>query len=443
MTNTGNASAGLRIEDLLDPGTAGRFAFPADRPPGALDVLTGNAGGRALVVAAAAQGTRRGAIGVAEARALACVFDALSERPKPLVLWLDSAGARIDMGLEMLASFRELLARALHARLAGVRTIAIVRKVCYGGASMLAYLAARRILDPASRIAMSGPQVIAAMSGKSEIDPDEAGAVDALLGAAARARLVAGDRLCAGAAEPLRTALADCLDELPALAAPSIAQHHRSLFERLGRHGADLPRSPRPSPLPLRQRMDRLLPEGFETVIGEGIVRGVRLRAGREITITGIIGGSPLSAIACWMLAESIITSVRTRPERPIVILYDSPGHATTRSDEALLLSEYLVHLAETVQWAGAQGVAVSVWILGEASGGGYVALTAACCGVLALPGASIRVLPQAAVASILDDAPADRGGAERWRALGLVDRVLPADDLTEEVARLAGLPSR
>ena len=73
--------------------------------------------------------------------------------------------------------------------------------------------------------------------------------------------------------------------------------------------------------------------------------------------------------MASWMLAESVITSVRARPERPIVILYDSSDHAATRADEAVLHSEYLVHLAETVQWAGAQGVAVSVWILGEASG--------------------------------------------------------------------------
>ena len=67
-------------------------------------------------------------------------------------------------------------------------------------------------------------------------------------------------------------------------------------------------------------------------------------------------GGAPLGAAPSWMLAESIITSVRTRSERPIVILCDSPGHAATRADERVLLSEYLVHLAQTVQWATEQG---------------------------------------------------------------------------------------
>ena len=187
--------------------------------------------------------------------------------------------------------------------------------------------------------------------------------------------------------------------------------------------------------------MDALLPEGFETVLGDGLVRGVRLRGGREVTITGIVAAAPLTAAASWMLAESIITSVRTRPERPIVILYDSPGHAMTRADEAVLLSDYLVHLAGIVQWAAEQGVWVSVWILGEASGGGYVTLTAACRSVLALPGAQIRVLPESAAASFLGDARIEEDEPQRWLQLGLIDHALATDRLSEAAAHIAGLP--
>jgi hypothetical protein len=124
------------------------------------------------------------------------------------------------------------------------------------------------------------------------------------------------------------------------------------LYERLSRLGVDLPRTPRPSPLAIRRRLDSLFPEGFETIIGAGVVRGVRVHRGREVTITGIVQGAPLTAVAAWMLAESVITSVRARPDRPIVILYDSPGHAATHLDESLLF-EYLAHLAQTIQWAG------------------------------------------------------------------------------------------
>ena len=426
------------IARLLDPRSS--VPFDLDRPLGALRVARGSIHGRAAVIVAIDPGSKRGAIGVAEARALAAVLETLLGESLPLVFVLSSSGARIDMGLEMLAAFRELLAVALHARERGVRSIAVVRSICYGGASMLACLAERRIFTASSRIAMSGPAVIAATAGRSELDPDDAADVEALIGGAARAQLNAGDRLCPDDDGALRAALADCLDASTATPA-SLADKHRALFERLGRQGIELPRSPRPSLPQLKRRMDALLPEGFETILGAGLVRGVRLRGGREITVTGIVAGAPLTAAASWMLAESIITSVRTRPERPIVILYDSPGHAMARADEAALLSDYLVHLARTVQWAVEQGVTVCVWILGEASGGGYVTLTAACRSVLALPGADIRVLPQSAAASVVGDARKEDGNPQRWLQLGLIDHVQDTDRLTEDLARAVGLP--
>ena len=430
------------IESLLDQGTAAAFEFSPDRPPGALKVMSGALRGRAVVIAAITQAYKRGAIGISEARALAAVFDALALAPRPLVLLLDSSGARVDQGLEMLAAFRSLLASVLRARSRGLPFIAVVGSNCYGGASMLAYLAERRILRTASRIAMSGPQVIAAVAGRSELDPGDAERVEALLGGAARARLVTGDVLSEGPAEELRAALCSWLDEARAAGDLSVAEKHRSLFERLTRHGIELARSPTPAPPELKRRMDALLADGFEAVIGPGVVRGVRLKRGREITITGIVGGAPLGAVTSWMLAESIITSVRTRPERPIVILYDSPGHATTAVDEEVLLSDYLVHLAQTVQWAVVQGVIVSVWILGEASGGGYVTLTAACASVLALPGASLRVLPRTAIESVVSGGCDDEeGGSQRWLQLALIDHALESDVLTEDAARAVGLP--
>jgi acetyl-CoA carboxylase carboxyltransferase component len=433
-----------RIGSLLDPSSIAPLDFPSSANRGALLVATGAVLGRPVVVTAFARELKRGAIGVEEAAALEGVFEQVRTRSVPLVLLLDSSGARIDQGLEILAAFRRLLGAALRARFAGVRAIAVVRSNCYGGASMLAYLAERRIFTAASRIGMSGPSVIAAAANPGELDPSDAAAIEALLGGASRARLIATDLLCAERWETLRETLAKCLSEPPCGGPSFSAEKHRALFERLGHLGIDLPRSPRPAPPEIKQRIDSLLGEGFETILGAGLVRGVRLRAGREITITGVVQGAPLTAVASWMLAESIITSVRARPERPIVILYDSPGHAATRVDESALLSDYLVHLAQTVLWAEEQGVRVSVWLMGDASGGGYVALTAACRHVLALPGARIRVLPEAAVASVLRAEAGDTGGPARWLELGLVDQVLQEDTLPEDVVWTAGLaPSR
>ena len=438
MTDARYAAQDGGIVRLLDPRST--VPFDLDEPLGALRLARGSIHGRSVAIVAIDSGAKRGAIGVCEARALAAAFEALAGQSLPLVLLLRSSGARIDMGLEILAAFRELLAVALRTHPRAVRSVAVVRSICYGGASMLAYLAERRILTAQSRIAMSGPAVIAAMAGRGALDPDNEADVQALIGGAARAKLNDGDRLCSDDDDALRAALADCLDALPAEPS-SLADRHRVLFERFARQGIELPRSPKPSPPQLKRRMDALLPEGFETILGAGLVRGVRLRAGREITVTGIVDGAPLTAAASWMLAESIITSVRTRPERPIVILYDSPGHAMTRADEAALLSDYLVHLARTVQWAVEQGISVSVWILGEASGGGYVTLTAACRSVVAFAGADIRVLPRGAAASVVGDAADEQGGPQRWLQLRLIDRVQETDRLGEDAARAAGLP--
>src|SRR5262245_36137146 len=100
------------IGHLLDAGTAAAFDFPQPTPPlGALRVARGTVQGRPLTLVAIDPGLKRGAIGVTEARALTAVFEALiTWPPVPLVLVLESSGARMDMGLEMLVAFRRLLA---------------------------------------------------------------------------------------------------------------------------------------------------------------------------------------------------------------------------------------------------------------------------------------------------------------------------------------------
>jgi hypothetical protein len=408
----------------------------------ALYAAAGEILGRPAIVAAIDPGRARGAIGVDECRALSALIEHTRSANRTLVLVLESSGARMDQGLEVLAAFRRLLRAILEARRRGLRMVAIVGRACYGGASMLACLADRRIFAADSRMGMSGPGVMASLAGERELNADDPAAVEALFGGCGRSALIPGDPLCEPTAQALRQAVADALRAMGAPDETALAARHRRLLERLRARAIEIPRNPRPASAELKQRMDALFAGGFESVLGDGIVRGVRMCNGREMTVTGIVGAAPLTAIASWMLAESIITSVSARPQRPIIILYDSPGHAATRFDECVLLSEYLVHLAQTIQWAETAGVAVSIWVLGEASGGGYVTLTAACRAVIALPGADVRVLPQAAVDSVLGARPAEDRTPERWRSLGLVDWVIDGTRLPDALVRATGLPS-
>jgi len=426
-----------RLAAWLDPGAAVRL-----RSPGAQCAVvgaSGTLGGRRVVAGAVDARVARGAIGTDEAAALEALYRMAHRERCALVLDLDSAGARIDQGIAVLAAFRRLFGAALQARHASVPMIAVVGPHCYGGASMLASLAEHRIYTAASRLGMSGPRIVQAYSGKTVFDASDPYAVETLFGGVARATLSNADRLCA--ADTRRTALIDLLATAPQVGAVRFEADHAALFERLRQAGRDIPRNPRPAGARLKERLSGCLPQGFEALLGSGVVRGVRARAGQEATLTGLVDGAPLGAIEAWMIAESIITSVRARPDRPIVLLYDTLGHAATVEDEALLLSDYVTHLARSVLWARERGVTVSTWLFGEASGGAYVAFTAAADQVLAFPGSDLRILPQAAVLQVLGETLQPGVARAGWRALGLVDAVLADDTMPPALAGAAGLP--
>lgn len=408
---------------------------------GSVYAAWGEISGARVLIGAIDTSVARGAIGVAEAAALGALFDLARDHGSALVLLLDSAGARLDQGIAVLPAFRALFGTALETKHAGVRYVAVIGNACFGGASMLAALAERRIYTASSRFGMSGPRIVEALAGPGELDANDPGAIERVFGGAARARHDPNDRVINGGSEALHDALCTWINERPGDTVTRFDFAHRLLRERIEHAGVALPRSPRPAPAPITERLAAIFPEGFETVIGDGVVRGVRLSGSHEVTITGIVGGARLDAVAAWMIAESIVTSVRTRPERPIVLLYDCAGHAVTRADEALMLSTYLSHLAESILWAREQGVAVSTWIIGEASSGAYVALTAAAHRVLGFPGAHVRVLPEAAIAEVIERAAHEPPALARWPAIGLADEVLADHTLPDTAARAAGIP--
>lgn len=428
--------------EWLDPGTCAPLADQGLGASTGVASFAGSVGGRPVLVAGVDPTSARGALGTEEAAALRRVFEAARERSIPLVLWLDSAGARLDQGLQALAAFRPLYRAALSARAAGVPMVALVGSVCFGGASMLACLAHRRIYAQDSLLGMSGPAIVAALDAAAHLDPRDRAATAALFGAAVRCEQDAGASSVLAAPDATPAAVRDALAGLAGHVPWNFEADHRALLARLEKAGLEVPRSPRPPDPALKRRLDALFEGGFETLLGDGVLRGVRVRDGREVSVTGLVGGAPLTALSAWMVAESISTAVKARPDRPVAVFYDSPGHAPTRADEALTLSAYVAHLAEAVAWAGSRGVPVTLWILGEASGGGYVALAAAARRVYALPGADIRVLPRAAVARVLakalPDAAPDPAG---WVGMGIAEEVLGCDRWPDDAGPFWSVP--
>src|SRR6267142_3477303 len=167
------SSPAQRVAALLDPGS---FRGIADEARGALTAGTGGVGDTAVAIAATDRHIAGGSFGVVESQALSALLQHSRNDGVPVILCLDSAGARLDEGLPALGAFRQLYRHVLDLRLAGLPLLALIGRDCFGGASMLAATCIKRVYCETSRLAMSGPAVIQEVGGATEIDATDTGA---------------------------------------------------------------------------------------------------------------------------------------------------------------------------------------------------------------------------------------------------------------------------
>ena len=406
-----------RVAALLD----GSVMQP--RRAGAMLTASGVLRGRRVYVAATDPAIARGAIGAADADALASLLRSAREQAGPVLLLLDSAGARVDEGLVALGAFRRLFREALQTKLARVPLLALLGPICFGGASLLACLCDRRVYLPQTRMAASGPAVIQGASGKEQLDAADRDAVHALMGAQTRARLHPEDAIGDDAAEAMREAAADNVErEPPALA---LAEAHARLGQRLAA-AALLPEALHaPDAAPL----ERLLPKGYVPAIaGRTFLAQPPERSGKAVFLGTI--GAPVTAAACWQLAGWLLSLSRTHPTSPLVLVLDAEAHAATVEDERVLLSDYLVHVSLCVAAIAQTAPRTVLWLPGAASGASYAAFAAPVDRVIALPSARIAILPPAAVRQILGDEASVAASAQDWVETGVADAVLDRVEL-------------
>jgi len=368
------------METLLDSGSAG----PVETA-GALSLAEGLCQGLPVRIALTDRLISGGSFGVEECDALSRHLERSLNDAMPLVLVLDSGGARLDSGLAGLSAFRRMYRTALDVRMNGVPMNALLLRNCFGGASMLAMLCATRSAQRKARVGMSGPAIIEALSGKADLDSSDRAAVGALFGAPARADSGAIDHV---------------FDENESLG---------DVIYRSIRNSSHMPPDVREQHERLRQRLDRA---------------GVDLPVGKDVDArAAFCNGLPVGARDIWLLADEIISAPVDQPMRLIV---DCPGQAATNRDERLVLSEYVAHLALCLRSHCAGGGEIVVHLSGESAGGIYVALAAGADRVEAAPEASVRVLPAAAVTTVLRRSVPDES-IEAALAAGVVDRIAPA----------------
>ena len=408
-----------RIATLLDPGS---FRATARDARCALTAGTGTVGGTGVAIAATDHDIAGGSFGVVESQALSALFQQCRNDGVPVILCLDSAGARLDEGLPALGAFRQLYRHFLDLRLAGVSTLAVLGRDCFGGASMLAATCGRRVYSAASRLAMSGPAVIQALGGRQELDAEDTQAVTALMGGAARVRLQPTDRLCADSPANLRQAVLDWMAQRDEESQLDLRKQHNELGTRL------LERGMAPSPLSNAElappaALLQVVQPGFQARTIDGVLIGRTTKTSPD-TFFGLVSGEPVGALALWTLAGACLSAADSRPGEAVMLLLDAPGQAPTLRDERIMLSQYVSHLALVLSHLRVRGHRVTLQLLGEAAGGIYVALAAPATRVVALPGANVQMLPPAAMARVIGRNSV-RGDVDDYLRAGVVDTIV------------------
>ncbi len=390
---------------------------PLGEAAGNVTVGRGKLDGKAVHVVLIENRAASGSIGAAEAERLGALFRVVALERSPLVLFIDSAGAKVSEGLGALGAFRHLYRAGLEAALAGAPIAAVLGRNCFGGAGMLAHLAARRLFGPETRLGMSGPAVIAAAQGMDPLDEMFAAMAQAAMSPAARAKASAANSAWqpgADLAPWLRDALAPVADAAAAFRA---------------RHEALATRFPRPLATPAwetvrRRDLERIYPDGYEAREANGLLEGQgRVAPGAE-SFLGIVGDKPLAAERAWRFAAAAWRLAESRPAALRVFL-DCASHATRLEEETIVLTEYVVDMSFALAVAALRGVAVSLTVLGKAGGGVYVALAAPAGRVASLHGADIQVLPGSAVAAILGSSRDAVPSFDNYQAARVADEEL------------------
>lgn len=390
---------------------------PVAEPVGNLTVGRGTFDRRPLHVALVESRIASGSLGHAECARLASLFNIVATERSSLVMYLDSAGARVSEGLKALGAFRALYRAGLDAAFSGAPIAAVLGRNCFGGSSMLAHLAPQRLLGENTQMAMSGPSIIASASGVNVLDEMFRAMADSSLSPAARAKASpANDIWKAG--DNLSVWLAEALAQRGG-AASALHLRHEGLELRLDQR---VPNRPWES---LRRRdLERIYAEGYEARESDGFVTGKGKRQGAEESFVGIVGRNPLGAARAWRLADFVWKMGDGAPVR-LEVLLDCATHAARLDDERIVLTEYITDMGFALAALARRGTRVGLTILGKAGGGVYVALAAPAQRVTSLYGSDIQVLPGAAVAAILGQSTESTPSFQEYLAAGVADEEL------------------
>jgi hypothetical protein len=350
-----------------------------------------------------------GAIGKAECVKLASLFKVVAAQRAPLVLFIDSAGARVSEGLPALGAFRRMFAAAVSASLSGAKLVAVLGTNCFGGASMLAALCGVRYFQPRSRLAMSGPSILAAAAGASAIDESFRAIADVTIGTDGRIKLDANSQRFTGAIA------------LPTM--PTPLEVHTQLLVRL----ASVMKQSGVVERIERKDLTLLYPQGYQLEETRGIVRGTA-ESGQEGGPTHLLGSIDkrvMTAARIYEMTSDLNVLLASGRPAQLDLLFDCEAHSAALEDERVMLSSYLANFSRVLYQLRAVGWRVQTVVLGKLGGGIYVALAAMSNELNVVYGCEIQLLPGRAIAAILGDNSGASFSFADYAAAGVAEREL------------------
>ena len=404
---------------------AGSCELLSHDQPGDLHIAASRLLDRGLTVIGFDYSKQHGSMGTREVDQIQRALRKAAQDDSSVVFLMNTSGVRVTEGTLGVASLRRLLRDALDARLSGVRMLAIVGKSCFGGASILASLCERRLVNEHCLFAMSGPKLIEQVSGSDDLQFNDAAAVRQLLGGASRARVSDAFILCRDDAESYRAALFDWLSQrtAPRSGSDLIAGSAERLSTRL--------QSSFPSgvisdgPVPIDAKTSAVLASyfsaGYQIDGADGLLFARAHDATRAVACA-LVGGRAAGARQALRLSEEL-ARLAVAQKRTLILL-DSESHSASTLDERLILSEYLAHLALQIRLLHRRGHEIQVIVTGVSGGGIFAALASGASTVCMTPQSRLQVLPQAAMAAINKIGDSEAGGPDAAVAVHAVDSI-------------------
>ncbi len=362
-------------------------------------------------VAAVENKIASGSLGALECQRLASLFTICLREKAALVLYLDSAGAKISEGHVALGGFRKLFKQALQLSAHNISVVTVLGTNCYGGASMLAQAGQICFFTTHTKLAMSGPSILAQAAGADVFDATFQAVAQAAISGAARATQSTRNRVLPTAidAKTLAITLQNAFAEITAESNWS-ARRVGDLKSRAAKFNL----APAAVESFKRPDCEKLFPEGYSLEYQNEVVFGTANYQGHAHDVIGVAAPGVrtlgnLGAASAWAFAQRAQALAQDLSGKPCIILLDCESHSTQIADEKPILSAYLHHLAQALQQLAHSRTAIQPGglpciVLNRAGGGVFVAFAAAT-KVAVVYQAQIQLLPASAVSNIVGNA--------------------------------------